>query len=226
MSLASKKVRFLVQGFLHLAFNHKKHRGKLETEKELLCSINSGSREALRRLYERYVGYAMAVALRYVPVRDDAEDVVHDSFVKIFSCISGFDYRGEGALKGWVLRIVANEAVGFVRRKNRFQVVDDMPDTAVCDDALEPDVERVPPAELTRMIGELPDGYRMVLGMYVFERKSHKEIARLLGIKETTSASQYLRAKKLLARKVNDFLRRGGALEGGNNNINKGKRKI
>ena len=70
----------------------------------------------------------------------------------------------------------------------------------------EPEVERVPPAELTRMIGELPDGYRLVLNLFVFEQKSHKEIAQLLGIKESSSASQYLRAKKLLGKKVKDYL--------------------
>ena len=58
----------------------------MESEKELLYDINSGSRAAMHRLYERYVGYAMAVALRYVPVRDDAEDVVQDSFIKVFLC--------------------------------------------------------------------------------------------------------------------------------------------
>ena len=70
----------------------------------------------------------------------------------------------------------------------------------------EPPVEKIPPAELTKMIGELPDGYRLVLNMYVFEQLSHKEIALRLGIKESSSASQYLRAKKLLARKINDYL--------------------
>lgn len=70
----------------------------------------------------------------------------------------------------------------------------------------EPAVEKVPPQVLNQMIGELPDGYRVVLNMYVFEQKSHKEIAKELGIKESTSASQYLRAKKLLAKKINDYL--------------------
>ena len=167
----------------------------MESEKELLDDINSGSRAAMHRLYERYVGYAMAVALRYVPMRDDAEDVVQDSFIKVFSGISKFEYRGEGALQAWLLRIVTNEAVNFVRQQKRFTIVDE-----------EPEVERVPPAELTRMIGELPDGYRLVLNMFVFEQKSHKEIAQLLGIKESSSASQYLRAKKLLGKKVKDYL--------------------
>ena len=175
----------------------------MESEKDLLDDINSGSRAAMHRLYERYVGYAMAVALRYVPMRDDAEDVVQDSFIKVFSGISKFEYRGEGALQAWLLRIVTNEAVNFVRQQKRFTIVDEVPDDIEDE---EPEVERIPPAELTRMIGELPDGYRLVLNMFVFEQKSHKEIAQLLGIKESSSASQYLRAKKLLGKKVKDYL--------------------
>ena len=65
----------------------------------------------MHRLYDRYIGYVMAVGLRYVPDRDEVRDVVQDSFVKIFSSISRFEYRGEGSLKGWMLRIVANEAI-------------------------------------------------------------------------------------------------------------------
>ena len=176
----------------------------MESEKELLDDLKAGNRQAMHRLYERYVGYAMAVALRYVPNRDDANDVLQDSFVKILSSVTNFEYRGEGSLKGWVLRIVANEAISFIKSKGRFLFVDEVPDEP---DTGEPDLERVPQEVLNRMIGELPDGYRVVLNMYVFGQKSHKEIAEQLGIKESSSASQYLRAKKLLAKKIQGYLK-------------------
>ena len=174
-----------------------------ESEKQLLYDIKRGDHEAMHRLYSRYVGHVMAVGLRYVPDRDAVRDVVQDSFVKIFTSISRFEYRGEGSLKAWLLRIVANEAISYVKQKTRFTFVDDVPDEPGNDD---PPVERIPPDVLTRLIGSLPDGYRLVLNMYVFEQKSHKEIARQLGIKESTSASQYLRAKKLLARKIKQYI--------------------
>lgn len=176
----------------------------MESEKQLLDDIKSGKSQALHRLYSRYVGYAMAVVLRYVPRRDDANDVIQDSFVKILTSIQRFEYRGEGSLKGWIHRVVANEAITFVKNQGRFLFVDEVPDEP---DTGDPGVEQVPKDVLTRMIGELPDGYRMVLNMFVFEQKSHKEIADELGIKEVTSASQYLRAKKLLARKIKDYLK-------------------
>lgn len=174
-----------------------------ESEKQLLDDIKRGDHRAMHSLYSRYVGYAMAVGLRYVPDKDEVRDVVQDSFVKIFTSISRFEYRGEGSLKGWMLRIVANEAISYVKQKARFAFVDDVPDEPDTDD---PQVERIPPGVLTQLIGGLPDGYRLVLNMYVFEQKSHKEIAQQLGIKESTSASQYLRAKKLLARKIKQYL--------------------
>ena len=156
------------------------------------------------KLYSRYVGYAMAVGLRYVPDRDDLNDVIQDSFVKILSSVNRFEYRGEGSLKGWILRIVSNEAINFIKQKTKFSFVDEFPDEI---EEQDPDVDKVPPQVLNQMISELPDGYRMVLNLYVFEQKSHKEIAEMLDIKESTSASQYLRAKKLLASKINNYLK-------------------
>lgn len=175
----------------------------MEAEKELLKDIENGDGKAMQELYCRYVGYAMAVALRYVPNRDDAQDVLHDSFVKVLTSIQRFTYRGEGSLKAWILRIVANEAISFVKQQGKFSLMEEFPDMEP-EDA--PCVEKVPPQVLNQIIGELPDGYRVVLNMFVFEQKSHKEIAEELGIKESTSASQYLRAKKLLAKKIKEYL--------------------
>lgn len=175
----------------------------METEKELLNRIKNGDRQALHSLYDRYKGYAMAVALRYVPERDDVNDVMQDSFVKILTSVQRFEFRGEGSLKGWILRIVANESINYIKQKGKFTFVDEFPEEP---DSGEPDVEHIPPSVLTRLIGELPEGYRVVLNLFVFEQMSHKEIAEKLGIKESTSASQYLRAKKLLAKKIKEYL--------------------
>lgn len=176
----------------------------MNTESELLQQIKNGDRSAMQELYCQNIGFAMAVGLRYLSNRDDVKDVVQDSFVKVLASIKTFEYRGEGSLKAWILRIVANEAVTFLKNNSKFTFVDEIPDEP---EEKVPDVGNIPPKELTRLIGELPDGYRLVLNMYVFEQKSHKEIAETLGIKEASSASQYLRAKKLLGKKINDYLK-------------------
>ena len=77
----------------------------METERELLEAIRSGERAALHRLYDRYSDYAMAIGLRYIPERDEVRDVLQDSFVRIFTSISQFNYNGEGSLKSWIGRI-------------------------------------------------------------------------------------------------------------------------
>ena len=82
----------------------------METERQLLDAILGGESQAMRRLYDRFSGYTMAIALRYVPDRDDVRDVLQDSFVSVLTSIRQFDYRGEGSLKSWVARIVANRA--------------------------------------------------------------------------------------------------------------------
>ena len=176
----------------------------METELQLLEAIRSGEREALRRLYDRYSGYAMAIGLRYLPEGDEVRDVLQDSFVRILTSIGQFNYHGEGSLKSWVSRIVSNRSVDYLREHQRFRVVSGIPDEP--DEEEEPDVGRVPPDVLTKMIGRLPVNYRMVLNLYVFEQRSHREIAQLLDIKESTSSSLFFRAKKMLARMINDYI--------------------
>ena len=175
----------------------------METEKSLLEAILQGKRTAMRRLYERYSGYAMAVGLRYIPDRDAVQDVLQDSFVKVFAAIDRFGYRGEGSLKAWVMRIVANESLNYLKQNQRLQFVDEMPDVA--DEDEDVDVKNIPMSVVMQMIQQLPAGYRTVFNQFVFEEKSHREIASDLGIKESTSASQYFRAKNLLAKMIQEY---------------------
>lgn len=158
----------------------------------------------MRRLYDRYSGYATAVGLRYIPDREDLRDVLQDCFVKIFTSIGRFEYRGEGSVRGWIARIVANEALDFLRRNQRFSYTDNIPDNT---DDEDPNVQLIPPNVLTEMIGRLPVGYRAVLNMYVFEQMSHKEIAKRLGIRENSSASQFSRAKRMMRTMINEYLK-------------------
>ena len=175
----------------------------METEQQLLNAIRGGEREAKRRLYERYSGYAMATALRYVPDPDEVRDVMQDSFVKILTSIDRFGYRGEGSLKAWVTSIVTHRAIDYLKEHERIVVTEHLPDEPETEE--EPDVGRVPPDVLTQLIGQLPTGCRMVLNLYVFKQLPHKEIARLLGVKPETSAAQYSRAKKTLAKLIKNY---------------------
>ena len=176
----------------------------METEQQLLNAVKAGDRQAMRRLYERYKGYAMSIGLRYIPDGDDVEDVVQDSFIQILTSIRRFDYHGEGSLTAWVGKIVANKAFDFVKKNERISFTGTVPDLP----EEEPELERVPPDELTAMIAQLPSGYRLVLNLYVFEHCSHREIAQRLSIRENSSTSQLARAKQLLAKMMKDYIKR------------------
>ncbi len=141
---------------------------------------------------------------RYISDEDDRKDVLQDSFIKIFDSLGRFTYRGEGSLRAWMTRITINEALQRLRREKRYDLFS--PIEELQDDVEEPeDLDSLPPEVLLEMIASLPEGYRTVLNLFVFEDKSHKEIAQLLGIKENSSASQYHRAKALLAQKINAY---------------------
>ena len=174
------------------------------TEEKLLHDIKNGKREAQRSLYDRYSGIAMSVCLRYMGNEEDARDVLQDAFIKIFTRIGDIKFQGEGTLKGWILKVTANEALNTLRRRVIFSDTDNLPDLP---EEESPDVENVPLEVLMQIIGSLPTGYRTVFNMFVIEQNSHKEIASQLGIKVSSSASQLLRAKKILANMINEYVK-------------------
>jgi RNA polymerase sigma-70 factor (ECF subfamily) len=178
------------------------------SELELLKRIRSGEASGMRLLYDRYIGYLTAVCSRYVVDSAAVKDILQDAFVKVFSKLGGFEYRGEGSLKAWMSRIVVNDSLKSLRGAGRLKYVDELPDTEG-----EGEIEGmpdVPVRELAEMIKSLPDGYRTVFNLFVFEKKSHREIAGLLGIKEDSSASQFFRARAMLAKKIKDYWKKQG----------------
>lgn len=177
-------------------------------ETELVERCGKGDNLARKQLYERYAGQLMAICVRYTGDREVAQDVLHDGFLQIFRSFGQFTYRGEGSLRAWLARIMVNEALGYLRKRASVcqeVMLENLPDVA---DAEEEDFERIPQSVLMQFIQELPDGYRTVFNLYVFEEKSHKEIAAMLGITEHTSSSQLYRAKTLLMKKINEYRKR------------------
>lgn len=179
------------------------------SENELSLRCKQEDMNARRMLYERYGGVLMAICLRYTGNREEAEDVLHDGFLHIFESIKQFTYQGEGSLKAWLSRVMVNEALGFLRKRNaqtqQEVLLDEIPDMPDTEDT---GFDGLPQSVLMRMISELPDGYRTIFNLYVFEDKSHKEIASMLGISERTSSSQFYRAKSLLMKKINEYRKR------------------
>lgn len=171
----------------------------MDIEQHITELFARGDSRAMDVLYSHFANYLTGVCIRYVPQPEDLHDVLQEAFIKIFTTIDSFHYRGKGSLKAWMTRITVNEALMFLRDKKKMTFMDN--------DQEPPDIADVPPdtSALTAdrvadAIAQLPDGYRTVFNLYAIEGKSHKEIAKILNIKPDTSASQFHRAKTLLAK--------------------------
>lgn len=157
----------------------------------------------MKAIYDKYAEYLSAVCARYISDENDRKDVLQECFVRIFTSLDKFQYRGDGSFKAWMIRIIVNESLRFLKKSASYGFIDyesDLPDLPE-----EPDVEGIPDDVVNDMILSLPPGYRMVFNLYVFENKSHKEIAKILDIGESSSASQLSRAKALLAKRVKEY---------------------
>lgn len=178
-------------------------------EQILISGLKHRDRGAMKELYGLYSGYLTAVCSRYVADADAVRDVLHDSFIKIFSSVDGFEYRGPGSLKAWLTRITVNEALKYLKKsakEGKILTYSDDEAVGIPDDSGdEINIDDIPPSEIQKMIRRLPEGYRTIFNLFVFEDKSHKEIAEMLGIKENSSASQLHRAKALLSKWINEY---------------------
>lgn len=178
---------------------------KLESETELIKGCREGDNSARKRLYTLFSKQMLAICYRYTGDVDAAHDVLHDGFIKVFA---NFSFRGESSLSTWLTRVMVTQSLDYLRRQKRMnQVVvkeNDLPD--VPDLPNSENTDTISEEQLLAFIAELPDGCRTVFNLYVFEEKSHKEIGRILNIKEHSSTSQLHRAKCLLAKRIKEFV--------------------
>lgn len=143
----------------------------------------------------------LGVCLRYVNDRETARDLLQDGFVKIF--VSLESYQGAGSFEGWMRKIFVNCALEYLRKSDVLRDSTDLDNTA---ELMHPDssaVSDLSAAELMNLVHELPSGFRTVFNLFAIEGYSHKEISDMLNITESTSRSQFTRAKQLLQRRIN-----------------------
>jgi RNA polymerase sigma factor (sigma-70 family) len=171
---------------------------------ELVTACKKGDREAQFELYKLYAKAMYNVALRIVNDDDEAEDVLQEAFLDVFTRLDSF--REETTFGLWLKQIVINKSINQLRkRKAEFVSLDgvDLPDESVYEgDDLQYQVD-----EIKKAVAQLPDGYRVVLTLYLFEGYDHEEISHILKISENTSRSQYMRAKT----KLNSLIEKKGA---------------
>ena len=177
-------------------------------ERRLIRDIMKGNRMAMQELYNLTVRNMTAVCSRYIIDQNDVNDVLQESYLKVFSGIGAFTSHDGGSLVAWIRRIVVNEALQLLRRKkllNQLVSLDDVedePEDFTVSDQVTDYVSSIDIGDLMELVQQLPDGYRTIFNLYAIEKLPHSKIASMLGISEGTSASQYHRARKLLAQRI------------------------
>lgn len=163
-------------------------------------SLRSKDPIAQKNIFEQYGSFLYRVAYRYVRDRMTAEDLVIDSFLKIFEGAANFRFDNLRSFEAWMKRIVINESLMLLRKQASFQL---MPESEAIETPVDDNIlDSISSDEIYQLIAELPDGYRTVFNLFAIEGYSHKEIAEQLHINEGTSKSQLNHARKLLQKKI------------------------
>ena len=162
---------------------------------KLVDEARQGDQKAMFRLYKMYLPAMYNTCIRILVNKDDAQDIIQESFISAFTGLDGF--RGEATFGAWLKRIVVNKSINHLR--NNKTVFIDLENINVEDtDSENDDLPDIPAEVIHNSIKSLPDKARVVLNLYLLEGYLHREIALMLGISESTSRTQYRRAKKLL----------------------------
>lgn len=173
-------------------------------EKHLVESCLRQDRRAQRQLYEKYKTPMFRLCLRYARDRQEAEDLLQEGFIKVFCDLS--QYRGEGALGGWIRKVMINVALQHLRKQKKLFETIEVEKIAETEEAEEMILSDLRAKSLTKIIQQLPPGYRTVFNLYVIEGYSHKEIADSLDIQINTSKSQLSKAKAMLRRLLEESI--------------------
>lgn len=192
------------------------------SEEQIIEGCRKYRKSAQKALYEKYSPVLRPICLRYMHSRFDAEDVLHECFIKIFTSFR--QYQGKGSFEGWLKRIVINTSINQCKQRMKSLHHEDVTEMKIAAEdedksALEVDIREDTDERMIIMnsglskddildaISHLPDGYRVVFNLYVLEDYAHKEISDMMNIDVNTSKSQLSRARKLLQKKLYELAR-------------------
>ena len=169
-------------------------------EVSLIAGCIKGNQMAQKALFDSFSPKFFALCLRYMNSKYDAEDVLQEGMVKIFTKLP--EYQGKGSFEGWMRRIIVNTCLDQIRKNQKLKM-DVSIDKEEYKLSMNANIlENMSANELIEEIKKMPPGYRVVFNMFAIEGYSHQEIAEKLGVKESTSKSQYLRARAYLKERI------------------------
>ncbi len=166
------------------------------TEQAILAGCLQNDPSAQRELYNRYSPRMLSVCYRFAQSREDAEDMLQEGFIKVFTQIHTF--QNKGSFEGWVRRIIVHTCINFLKKYKKFNENIDLAYAGYIPVKEETVPSIMQAKQVVECIRLLPVGYKTVLNLYAIEGYNHKEISEMLEIEESTSRSQYTRARAML----------------------------
>jgi RNA polymerase sigma-70 factor (ECF subfamily) len=196
---------YICATFLFSLHHEIRERNRDMDEKLIIDACVRGESWACKRVYELYAPTMMSLCMRYVGNRETARDLLQDGFLRVFTHIHTYSYKG--AFAGWIYRIFVTTSLEYLRKTDALKLaVDIMEYNEQIEDIDVSVLDRLSEEDLMECIAKLPPGYRTVFNMYVIEGYSHREIAEALGISVTTSKTQFLRARTALQKSVKSLM--------------------
>ncbi|MEM6630943.1 MAG: sigma-70 family RNA polymerase sigma factor [Bacteroidota bacterium] len=169
--------------------------------KSLIHACMQEDAHAQHELFTRMSPMLMGICMRYAQNLPEAEDILQEGFIKIFQKIKKYNFQG--SWEGWVRRIMINTAIDYLRKQKAYRYQLSIEEGAGNHIEAQ-EIDQLELEYLYQVIQELPPGYRLVFNLYAIEGYSHKEIAQQLGISESTSRSQYTRARAILIKRIRE----------------------
>ena len=185
----------------------------MASEKKIIRGLKAGKRNAYNLLYKQYAAMMLGMCVRYCRNREEAEDVLQEGFIKVFTYIGKF--RGEGSFEGWIRRIMINTAINSYQKNQKYSNQQNFEDLESVGELLEKTDENAQGEalysrrELEEAIKTLPEGYKIVFNLFAIEGYSHKDISEMLEISENTSKTQLFKARKFIIRQLNEIKNKG-----------------
>jgi len=170
-------------------------------EDQLIKKVLDGDGRAQKAFYQKFAPKMYGVALRFARDRDEANDILQEGFVKVFTYLSS--YKGSGSLEGWIRRTVVNTAINYYKKNAKHQSYSDLDTVMIFEKSQDVSaLDQMSASELLEHINKLPDGYRTVFNLNIIDGYTHKEIGEMLDISENTSKSQLSRARAYLQKRI------------------------
>ena len=172
------------------------------SDQQIITGCAKHDRKAQQVLYDKYSRFLLGVCMRYATDKAEAEDILQDSFLKIYFNIK--DFSGTGSFIGWLRKVAVNTAITHYHKNLKFRYYVEIEEFTSAETGVTSfEEDFFTSDELFKVLNELPAGYRMVFNLYAVEGYKHNEIAEMLSIDTNTSKSQYSRAKAVIREKLN-----------------------